>query len=96
MIKRIAAAAVLAGAALTMTATVASAAPMPHTPTSNAGETVAPPNEGVVPDKPPTSISPDGTKQLEKLNQLGQITQVTKAADPLLGLLAPVTGLVPA
>ncbi|MEU3756774.1 hypothetical protein AB0H17_29150 [Streptomyces olivoreticuli] len=95
MIKRIAAAAVLAGAALTMTATVASAAPMPHTPTSNAGETVAPPNMEV-PDKPPTSISPDGTKQLEKLNQLGQITQVTKAADPLLGLLSPVTGLVPA
>lgn len=42
------------------------------------------------------SISPDGTKELGKLNQLGQITQVTKAADPLLGLLAPVTGLVPA
>ncbi len=96
MIKRIAAAAVLAGAALTMTATVASAAPMPHTPTSNAGETVAPPNMGSIPDAPPTSISPDGTRELSKLNQLGQVTQVTKAADPLLGLLSPITGLVPA
>ncbi|MGA5130442.1 hypothetical protein QZH56_11920 [Streptomyces olivoreticuli] len=96
MIKRIAAAAVLTGAALTMTATVASAAPMPHTPTSNAGETVAPPNGEMVPDKPPTSISPDGTRELGKLNQLGQVTQVTKALDPALGLLAPITGLVPA
>ncbi|MEU2874556.1 hypothetical protein ABZ769_36155 [Streptomyces olivoreticuli] len=95
MIKRIAAAAVLTGAALTMTATVASAAPMPHTPTSNAGETVAPPNVEPVPDKPPTSISPDGTKQLEKLNQLGQVTQVTRALGPALGLLTPVTQLAP-
>jgi hypothetical protein len=42
-----------------------------------------------------SSISSDGTSQLAKLNQLGQVTQVTKAADPSLGLLAPVTGLVP-
>ncbi|MFE9574594.1 hypothetical protein ACFYMW_39840 [Streptomyces sp. NPDC006692] len=36
-----------------------------------------------------------GLRQLEKLNQLGQITQVTKSLDPALGLLAPVTGLAP-
>ncbi|WP_424889861.1 hypothetical protein [Streptomyces sp. XH2] len=97
MMKRIVSVAVLSGAALALTATAASAAPMPQPPVSHSGGVVAPPI--APPDgmdaKPPTSIYPDGTNQLNKLNQLNQLGQASQALDPVLGLLAPVTGLLP-
>ncbi|MGK5733506.1 hypothetical protein [Streptomyces sp. URMC 124] len=94
MMKRIVAAAALTGAAFALTATAASAAPMPQPPVSNAGNVMAPaPGE-----QPPTSIYPGATNQLGKLdqlNQLNQLGQATQALDPVLGVLAPVTGLLP-
>ncbi|WP_159395286.1 hypothetical protein [Streptomyces albireticuli] len=97
MIKRIAAAAALTGAALSMSVTAASAAPMPQPPVSNAGEVAAPPKIDP-PQMQDMSIYPGATNQLGQLNKLGQISEVGKAAsalDPVLGLLAPVTGLLP-
>lgn len=91
--KRIVSAAVLSGAALAMTATAASAAPMPQPPVANAGQVVAPPDG--MDAHPPTSIYPDATNQLGKLNQLGKVGQATQALDPVLGILSPVTGLLP-
>ncbi|MCF3107052.1 hypothetical protein IPZ58_36690 [Streptomyces roseoverticillatus] len=96
MMKRIVSAAVLTGAALAMTATAASAAPMPQPPVANAGQAIAPPDG--MDAHPPTSISPDGTNELNKLNQLnqlGKVGQATQALDPVLGLLAPLAGVLP-
>ncbi|MBF6049936.1 hypothetical protein GO001_32935 [Streptomyces sp. NRRL B-1677] len=93
MMKRIVAAAALTGAALTLTATAASAAPMPQPPVTHAGGVIAPPDG--MDAHPPTSIYPDATNQLGKLNQLNQVGQATQALDPVLGILAPVTGLLP-
>lgn len=97
MIKRIAAAAVLTGAALSMSVTAVSAAPMPQPPVSGAGEVAAPPKIDP-PQMQDMSIYPGATNQLGQLNKLNQITEVTKAAnalDPVLGLAQPVMGLLP-
>ncbi|MEU8551990.1 hypothetical protein AB0C81_34300 [Streptomyces roseoverticillatus] len=87
MMKRIVSAAALTGAALAMTATAASAAPMPQPPVTHAGEVVAPPDG--MDAHPPTSIYPDAT------NQLGKVGQATQALGPVLGLLSPLMGVVP-
>lgn len=41
------------------------------------------------------ALYPGATNKLNQLNQLGQLSQVTGALDPVLGLLAPVTSVVP-
>ncbi|MGW1073582.1 hypothetical protein [Streptomyces sp. NPDC002537] len=102
MIKRIAAAAALTGAALTMTAAAASAAPMPH-PVASAGDVFAPPHMSPPVDPPKgnqdMSIYPGATKQidngLKQTNQLGQAAKAFEALDPVLGLVRPVTSLLP-
>ncbi|MEV8535840.1 hypothetical protein [Streptomyces sp. NPDC051211] len=42
-----------------------------------------------------TSIYPGATNKLDPLNQVGQLSLATGALDPVFGLLAPVTGVVP-